>query len=85
MVFRIGKSVILAIIMYFSLRFLGISSGASFIVSLIPSVLGSLDVMTGKVYALTGLVFIIACGSALAPDLKMPFNHFVNYCVSHTK
>ena len=65
---RIVKALVLAMIMYFSLRFLGVSAGASLALSLIPSVLGTLNIMAGPAYAITAIIFILACSSTLIPE-----------------
>jgi hypothetical protein len=67
-IFRVGKALLLGALMYFSLRALHFSKGASFAFSLVPAVLGSLNIMVGGVFALTGFVFIVACGLALLND-----------------
>ena len=69
-VFHIVKAVILAVMMYFSLLFLGFSAAPAMIFSLVPLLLGVLNVFTAFAYGLTGLVFIIACATALVPDWK---------------
>jgi len=53
--------------MYLSLRYLGIGNEAAAIASLIPLVLGVLNVMTGMAYSIAALVFILAAFSALLP------------------
>jgi hypothetical protein len=67
MIFRSIKSVVLFFVMFLSLRFLGIPDSASIIVSLIPLVLGILDVMTGAAYGIAALFFVFAAFSALIP------------------
>jgi hypothetical protein len=46
---------------------LGIGNGAAVIVSTIPLVLGVLNMMTGTVYSIAALVFILATFSSLLP------------------
>jgi hypothetical protein len=68
MMFRVVKSIVLFVVMYFSLKFLGISSGSALVVSTIPLVLGILNVMTGAAYGIAAMVFIVAALSALLPS-----------------
>lgn len=67
LVFRSVKSIVLFFVMYLSLKYLGVSNGAATVVSLIPLVLGVLNVMTGAAYGIAALVFILAASSALLP------------------
>jgi len=67
MVWRSVKSIVLGGVMYLSLRYLGIGNEAAAIASLIPLVLGVLNVMTGAAYSIAALVFILAAFSALLP------------------
>lgn len=69
--FRISKSVLLALIMFFSLRYLEISYATAITVSLIPLLLGSIGVLTSFSYMLAALVFIVACASSLLPELNI--------------
>lgn len=71
MFLRISKAILLAVLMYLSLRYLGISRATSFAISLIPSVLGAFNIMAGLAYSMTGLVFMMACGSTLMHELKI--------------
>lgn len=74
---RILKALALAMIMFFSLRYLGVSAGASLALSLIPSVLGILDIMAGPAYAITAVVFILACSSTLIPEFGIKMDSVV--------
>lgn len=65
--FRSVKSIVLFGVMWLSLKYLGIGNGAAVVVSLIPLVLGVLNVMTGAAYSIAALVFILAAFSALLP------------------
>ena len=67
-VFRSVKAVLLAAMMFFSLRYLGFSVEASAIFSLVSLCLGILSVLSSVAYGLTGIVFILACATALVPD-----------------
>ena len=49
-------------VMYFSLRSLGVSVDRSMALTLIPLVLGALDLSTSFAYSLSGVVLVIACG-----------------------
>lgn len=71
---RIGKAVLLGALMYFSLRALSFSAGASFAFALVPAILGSLNIMTGMAFTLTGLVFLVASAWALLKDTDVKFN-----------
>lgn len=70
MPFHIIKAIILAVMMFLSLQFLGFSVAGSAIFSLVPLLLGLLNVFTGFAYGLTGLIFIAACATALIPDWR---------------
>jgi len=70
-VFRIGKALVLGSLMYFSLRVLHFSVGASFFFALVPALLGSLNIMTGTAFGLTGIVFILASGSVLLKEANI--------------
>jgi hypothetical protein len=65
---RLLKSALFACMMFFSLRYLGFSTSASLAFSLVPLVLGTINIMTGFAYSLTAIVFVLACASALFPD-----------------
>jgi len=60
--------------MFFSLRSLGVPVEQSVALSLIPLLLGALDLLTAFAYSLTGFVLILACsyyflaGYHLHPD-----------------
>lgn len=82
MFFRISKSVLLALIMFFSLRFVGISDSSALTICLIPLVLGSIDVLASFSYMLTGLVFIFACASSLLPEFRIDTNDIVDFAKS---
>lgn len=70
MLFHIIKAIILAVMMFLSLQFLGFTVAGSVIFSLVPLLLGLLNVFTGFAYGLTGLIFIVACATALIPDWR---------------
>lgn len=71
MLFHVIKAIILAVMMFLSLQFLGFSVAGSAIFSLVPLLLGLLNVFTGFAYGLTGLIFIAACATALIPDWRL--------------
>lgn len=62
---RIAKALALALIMYFSVRFLGFPTTAALMLALIPFALGSLNIMTRFAYSLTAVVLIIAAFSTI--------------------
>lgn len=70
MLFNVIKAIILAVMMFFSLQYLGFPMAGSAIFSLVPLLLGLLNVFTGFAYGLTGLIFIAACATALVPDWR---------------
>jgi uncharacterized membrane protein YuzA (DUF378 family) len=55
-------------VMYFALRSLGVSVASSLAASLVPAVLGALNVLTRIAYTLSALALIVACGSILASE-----------------
>ena len=61
------KSIIFFVIMYLSLRYLGFANGAAVTASLIPLVLGVVNVMTGTAYSIAAFVFVLAALSVLLP------------------
>ncbi|MGB9610512.1 MAG: hypothetical protein ACPL7M_06020 [Bryobacteraceae bacterium] len=67
LVFRSVKSIVLFGVMFLSLKYLGVGNEAAVVVSLIPLVLGVLNVMIGAAYSIAALVFILAAFSALLP------------------
>ena len=71
---------VLAIMMFFSLRYLGFKQGA-IIFSLVPLVLGILNVFTAFAYGLTGFIFILACGTALVPDWRTKVDSIINLVI----
>lgn len=78
-VFHIVKAAVLAVMMYFSLIFLGFPAKGAVIFSLVPLLLGLLNVFVGFAYGLTGFIFILACGTALLPqDWKTKAEDFLN-------
>jgi membrane-bound ClpP family serine protease len=70
MLFRFVKSIVLFIVMFYSLSYLGIPSNAAIIVSTIPLVLGMVGILTGPAFSLAGIVFIVAALSSLVPEEK---------------
>ena len=71
LLFRVSKSLLFSLIMFFSLRYMGVSTEASIVMSLIPLVLGTIGILVHISYIITGLVFIIACTSSLLPELHV--------------
>ena len=57
---RIARSLILGLIMFFSVRGLGFSPGQASLAAMIPFLLGAVDVMAGSAFSLTGMVFIVS-------------------------
>ncbi|SFI17784.1 hypothetical protein SAMN04515618_112125 [Collimonas sp. OK307] len=80
--FRVSKSILLSLIMFFSLRYMGISYATSIVISLIPLVLGSIGVLTSFAYMLSGLVFIAACASSLLPEFHIDTKDIVEFAKS---
>lgn len=70
MLFHVVKAIVLAVMMFLSLQFLGFPVAGSAIFSLIPLLLGLLNVFTGFAYGLTGLIFIVASTTALIPNWR---------------
>jgi hypothetical protein len=58
--FRIIRSFIMAIIMFFSVKSFGLSAGAATIASFVPLLLGIVDVMAPTAYGITAIIFILA-------------------------
>ena len=73
---RWAKAFAMGLILYYSLKVLGVSSQASLFASLVPFFLGGLNVMTALVYLLTGASFIIASLAVLFPDAKDSIEKF---------
>jgi lysylphosphatidylglycerol synthetase-like protein (DUF2156 family) len=67
---HILKAAVLAVMMFFSLVYLGFNTGGAIVFSMVPLMLGVLSVFTGFAYGLTGFVFILACALALMPDWR---------------
>ena len=67
-VLRVIKALVMGAVMYFALRSLGVSVPSALIVSLVPAVLGVLNVLTRIAYTLSALALIVACGSILAAE-----------------
>jgi hypothetical protein len=57
--FRIIRSIVMAIIMFFSMKSFGLSTGAATIASFVPLLLGIVDVMAPTAFGITALVFIL--------------------------
>lgn len=62
------RSLVLAAIVFFSLRSLGLSEGQSLIAALFPLVLGLLNIWTGIAMTLSAWVFFIAIIAHLFPN-----------------
>ena len=60
--FRCFRALLMGAVMYFSLRSLGVSVDQSMALTLIPLVLGALDLLAAFAYSLSGVVLIVACG-----------------------
>lgn len=68
MLLRILKAVVLAVVMYFSLRFLGFGRGAALIGGSIPLLLGVVNVFVRFAFGIAGICFVVAALSALLPE-----------------
>jgi|Wag4MinimDraft_6_1082665.scaffolds.fasta_scaffold62936_1 hypothetical protein len=66
-VVRVFKSIALAAIMYFSILSFGFADHEALIASLIPLLLGLLNVAAGLAYSSTSLVMILAIAAHLLP------------------
>lgn len=76
---RIVKAAIVALVLYFSLLFLGFPSGGSLVFALVPFICGSLNIMLPFSYMLTGVIFFIAATFALVPDISTIFQEAVDF------
>ena len=76
---RIVKAAIVALVLYFSLLFLGFPSGGSLVFALVPFICGSLNIMLTFSYTLTGVIFFIAALFALLPDISTSFEKAVDF------
>jgi uncharacterized membrane protein YuzA (DUF378 family) len=65
---RVVKALVLGGIMYFSLRKFNFSENAALTFSLVPALLGSLNILTRLAYTMTGLFFIGASGITLLQE-----------------
>ena len=66
--FRILRSFMMAFIMFFSVKSLGLGPGAATISALIPLLLGIVDVMAPSAYSITAMIFILAVVVHVFPD-----------------
>ncbi|MFZ0616823.1 MAG: hypothetical protein WAN16_10320 [Chthoniobacterales bacterium] len=66
--FRIIRSFIMGIIMFFSVKSLGFTASAATIAALIPLLLGVVDVMSPTAYGITAIIFILAVIVHVFPD-----------------
>ncbi|WP_124520302.1 hypothetical protein [Burkholderia sp. Bp9131] len=67
-VFRIFRAVLVGIVMYFSVVYLGFDKGTAAALCLIPMVLGALDILTEFGFAIAALAFVVAAFSSALPD-----------------
>lgn len=65
---RFIKALLLAIIMFFSIRYLGFNYTTATAFSVIPLALGFLNIMTRFVYSMTALIFVAAMLSTIVED-----------------
>ena len=79
LILRIVKAAIVALVLYFSLLFLGFPSGGSLVFALVPFICGSLNIMLPFSYMLTGIIFFIAATFALVPDISTYFEKAVDF------
>jgi hypothetical protein len=68
MITHLLKNILMSIVVFFSLGYLGIPELARWAISSIPLVLGSLSILPHLVYSLTGLSFVAAVFSTLLPS-----------------
>ena len=67
--YRFFRAPAMSLLMFFSMRQLGVGDQGALIFSLIPLVLGWLNVISNLAYGVTGLMFILACVSYVYPDV----------------
>jgi hypothetical protein len=72
------KPLILALMMFFSLKSLGVVNDSAVLLSLVPLLLGLLNVLTAFAYGLTGLIFILACATTLDSEWQGKSENIVN-------
>lgn len=72
------KPVALALMVFFSLQSLGFGGGAV-IFSMVPLLLGILNVFTTFAYGLSAFIFILACSFAVVPDWQTKSEELVNW------
>jgi hypothetical protein len=61
-------SLVLGVIVLFSLHSLGFGWKSSLIMALLPAVLGSLNIFSGPIFTLCGLTMVVACINAFVSD-----------------
>jgi len=66
--FRIIRSIVMAIIMLFSVKAFGFPASAATIAALIPLLLGVVDVMAPTAWGITALIFILAATVHVLPE-----------------
>ncbi len=66
--FRILRSFVMATIMFFSVKSLGLPASAATIAALIPLLLGIVDVMAPTAYGITAIIFILAVVVHVFPE-----------------
>jgi hypothetical protein len=71
------KAILMSAVMFFSLRYLGFGIESSVAFSMVPLLLGSLNVLSGFAYGVTGVTLIAACSLALLPELRRPVGQLI--------
>ncbi len=79
------KPTILALLMFISLKLLGVGNGGAVLFSMVPLLLGLLNVLTAFAYGLTGLMFILACASTIIPDWQGKSEDIVNWVIQQNR
>jgi len=75
--FKVVRTLVLALIMFFALKLLGFSSALAGLGALIPLLFGCIDLMAATVFSLTGCVFIFAVAVTLFPTQYMMLKKLV--------
>ena len=73
--FRIIRSIVMALIMFFSCIGLGLNGGASILAASIPLLLGIIDVAAPTMFSLTAVIMVLAVVVHIFPE---PFKAIKN-------
>jgi len=75
---RVFKSIVISMILFFSCLGLGMSGSSSFLLALIPLVLGVLNMFAGYAYMVSILTFVFCILTIAYPNLKTGTYSFLN-------